>query len=181
MGYLGQISFSDGLQLSGGMQVVYAPVLHTPRSRAGSYYDSQGWILGRKFYFHGRPAEGETPLEACPEGSEFSLDVHFANLEEKELGLLLIALGQGEPKLWPKLGGFKPRCFGSVDIKVERLEIRRGGADWLAYETEVEVGDVSSYIKAAEDDHSLVLQEQARELARILRYPGDVSCPRGDY
>jgi len=185
LGYLGQVRFSDAVQVSGGVEVVYAPPLYAPRPRVRRYYDNRGKVAGRKFYYHGRLAKGDTPLEACPAGSEFTFSVQFDNLEERELGLLLIALGQGEPKLYPKLGGGKPACLGSVEVVIETLEVRGGRKAYLSYETEDETEDAPAdpahYVEMALADEKLVLPRQLTALAEVLRYPSDRECPSRNY
>jgi hypothetical protein len=58
----------------------------------------------------------------------------FENLSEAELGLLFHALGwavEGERVIIafaPKIGGAKPRCFGSVQFNPVRL--RLWGGNW---------------------------------------------------
>jgi CRISPR/Cas system CSM-associated protein Csm3 (group 7 of RAMP superfamily) len=181
LGYLGQVRFSDAVQVSGGVKVVYAPPLYAPRPRVRRYYDNRGNVAGRKFYYHGRLAKGDTPLEACPAGSEFTFSVQFDNLEERELGLLLIALGQGEPKLYPKLGGGKPACLGSVEVVIEALEVRGGKEAYLSYETEGTPADPARYVRMALADKKLVLPRQLAALAEVLRYPSDRECPSRSY
>jgi hypothetical protein len=181
LGYLGQVRFSDAVQVSGGVEVVYAPPLYAPRPRVRRYYDNRGKVAGRKFYYHGQLAKGDTPLEACPAGSEFTFSVQFDNLEEKELGLLLIVLGQGEPKFYPKLGGGKPACLGSVEVIIEVLEVRGGKEAYLSYETEGTPADPARYVEMALADEKLVLPRQLAELARVLRYPSERECPSRNY
>src|SRR5262249_11753208 len=102
LGYQGLGRFGDAPQVEGHIVTVPTPQLFRPRSEAVDTYFDGRRPRGRKFYMHGALARGNLPLEACAEGSRFALRAEFENLTPGELGLLLIALGLGEPKLWPK-------------------------------------------------------------------------------
>ncbi|MCA1592684.1 MAG: RAMP superfamily CRISPR-associated protein, partial [Acidobacteria bacterium] len=118
MGYLGQVRFSDAVLSHGNTEIALLPSLFAPPLRARErVYLERGRVKGRKFYMHGqdgKTARGNVPVEVCPAGSRFPLHVDFENLDEAQLALLLVALGQGMPGLKPKLGGVKPACCGSV-------------------------------------------------------------------
>ena len=179
LGYQGQVRFSDAVLRDGFQTVILkVPPFYAPRPRERLYYEG-GLVKGRKFYRHGQVATGNVPVEACPEGSEFDFTVHFDNLTEAELGLLLIALGQGEPPLILKLGGAKPACFGSVRITLSEMRIiddaRAACADYDAASVEA---DPAPYLEAAQE---LVLTQQLQELAEILKYPSEWECPKGTY
>jgi len=178
-GYQGQVRFSDAVLRDGFQTVILkVPPLYAPRPKERLYYEG-GLVRGRKFYRHGRVATGNVPVEACPEGSEFDFTVHFDNLTEAELGLLLIALGQGEPPLTLKLGGAKPACFGSVRITLSEMRIiddaRAACAD---YDVPFAEGDLARYLEAAQE---LVFTQQLQELAKILEHPSVWRCPKGAY
>jgi hypothetical protein len=135
---------------------------------------------GRRFYRHGEPAVGTTPLEICPAGATFALRIDFVNLLPAELGLLLTALGQGEPHFTLKLGGFKPACFGSIGIEGLRLARDEPPARYLTYtpvaqEPPAEPFDPASYLASARDSN-LLLPDRLEALADSLRYPGESPC-----
>jgi CRISPR/Cas system CSM-associated protein Csm3 (group 7 of RAMP superfamily) len=179
LGYQGQVRFGDAV-LRKGMNArwVKMPALYAPRGRAGLYFE-RGQVKGRKFYRHGRPATGDTPVEVCPPGALLDFALQFENLQPAELGLLLIALGQGEPRLYPTLGGGKPACYGSVEVRVAELEIFEAmEAAYADYDAVAVTQDWRPYLEAAE---SLVLQRQLNELAALLRLDPGRSCPEGDY
>ena len=108
LGYQGQIRISDAALDGGQTAIQGTPQLFSPRDEAPVYLDARGQLKGRKFYMHGRLASGDLPLEVCPVGSTFTFRLDFENLTPGELGLILIALGLGEPRWYPKLGGGKP-------------------------------------------------------------------------
>ena len=76
-------------------------------------------------------------VEAVQKGTTFQGALLFENVSEAELGLLLHALGWqagGERvtiSFAPKLGGAKPRCFGSVEFRPVRLRLWSGGGKGL--------------------------------------------------
>jgi hypothetical protein len=177
MSYQGQVRFSDAVQRENQTEIRKVPPLYAPRSRERLYYERRQ-IKGRKFYQHGELATGNVPIEACPEGSHFDFTVQFDNLAPAELGLLLIALGQGMPKLRPKLGGTKPACLGSIEIAVDRLEALDTARAYIDYDAPVRSVNPAEYVTAA---RPLVLKRQVNELAQLLQYPGGRECPERNY
>lgn len=178
LGYQGLVRFSDAVLAEGDTEVSTAPPLYMPRSREGLYYRG-GKVAGRKFYQHGRPAAGEVPLEVCPVGSRLEFTLHFDNLRPAELGVLLLALGQGEPRLYPKLGGAKPVCRGSVEVEVTGLEVFEDPRTaYAGYELKTAPVDVGRYLNAAKP---VVLPEQLKQLASILRFQAERECPAENY
>jgi CRISPR/Cas system CSM-associated protein Csm3 (group 7 of RAMP superfamily) len=179
-GYQGRVRFGGAPLVDGQTTLAFAPALYRPRTRRGAAPP------GRKFYRHGRPALGTVPLEVCPVGARFRWRLDFANLRPDELGLLLLALGQGDPPLWLKLGGYKPACFGSVRFTLGRLTLDDPAARYLAYADvdalAEEIGplDVAPYLQALAEG-GLLLADRLERLAAILRYPGDRDCPAGVY
>ena len=181
LGYQGQVRFSDAVLRKGiSTGWVEMPALYAPRGRAGLYFE-RGQVKGRKFYRHGRPATGNTPVEACPPGAVLDFTVQFENLQPAELGLLLIALGQGEPKLYPKLGGGKPACYGSVEVRITELEVfEEMEAAYADYDAAAVTQDWQPYLEAAIGS-DLVLAPQLKELANLLRLDAGRTCPEGNY
>ncbi len=179
-GYQGRVRFADAPLVEGRTTLALAPALYRPRARRGPTPP------GRKFYRHGRPAHGAVPLEVCPPGARFRWRLDFANLRPDELGLLLLALGQGEPPLWLKLGGYKPACFGSVQLALGRLALDEPAARYLDYADAAagaeEIGSppVAPYLQALAEG-GLLLADRLERLAAILRYPGEGDCPAGVY
>jgi len=130
------------------------PLLERPRP-TWSMPDKDAKIPGRKFYVHHphsvdssirdmqfdpelsdkenqgkiRPNKNNRTVEPLDKGNEFTFDIRFMNLKEWELGLLLYSL-QLETGLAHKLGMGKAQGFGSVEIDVEKVEIRNGPGDW---------------------------------------------------
>jgi hypothetical protein len=82
---------------------------------------------GRKFYRHARPPSGADPRACIKSGAELPLRIHFLNLSEAELGILLTALGLHPDHPFPiKLGGGKPVGLGSVQVILQRITLLQG-------------------------------------------------------
>lgn len=173
LGYLGQVQFSDAEQVGNAVEITQVPGLFAPRTR--------GEVRGRKFYKHGTPTTGNTPTEAVPVDTRFEFSVRFENLLPEELGVLLIALGQGAPALHPKLGGGKPACYGSAEFRDLQVSLAAGREAWISLEAPSQLGNVADYVSAALAARDLVLQEQLNFLAKSLEYPGKGPCPTGVY
>ena len=135
--------------------------------------------------------EGQKKIfEVFAEGSALAWRLDFVSLQPAELGLLLTGLGQGEPPLRLKLGGYKPACFGSVECRVGSLTLDEPTARWLAYAPAADAPapdaaahdgpDLAAYLAAATDS-GLVLRERLERLAGILRYPSGRDCPGEGY
>lgn len=174
MDYLGQVHFADAPQIGDQVELVEHPSLFAPRAR--------GQARGRKFYMHGRPAQGNVPTESVPKTGRFVWRCDFSNLSEAELGVLLIALGQGDPPLHLKIGGGKPACYGSIGIELKDLRLRSDiVADYTSWEGSETAGDPSRYVQAAMDSPDLLLRAQLQKLSAILKWPNDRDCPSGMY
>ncbi len=182
MGYLGNVRFSDAV-LRDGWDLTRAsiPQLYSTRDRQKTYFDRDGKVWGRKFYKHGIPASGNVPVEVCPIGSFLDFSVAFDNLTESELGLLLIAMGKGETEIYPKLGGAKPVCYGSIKISITELKsriINDMENAYLQYSSVPTPMDLSEYLKK---DNELLRKEKLEELAKILNRDDMKECPAGNY
>jgi CRISPR/Cas system CSM-associated protein Csm3 (group 7 of RAMP superfamily) len=172
IGYQGRVRFADARLQEGNTAVMGAPVEPAPRALRGA--------LGRQVYRHGRPAAGPVPLEVCPVGSTFDLVVHFVNLQPAELGLLLTALGVGLRPFALKLGGYKPACFGSVQVEVTRLSADDPLARYRRYLEDAAAApaaaaDLTPYLQALRAS-DLLLVDRLERVAGLLRYPGDGAC-----
>ncbi len=187
LGYQGQLRFGDAVLASGETEIVPSVQLFRPRQDAvGAYFDGTR-VKGRKFYMHGKLASGNLPLEACPVKSRFPFRIDFAGLTEGEVGLLLLALGQaevqaeGQPAFYPKLGGAKPACLGTLEVAEVRVEILDMRAAYGAYDVATEPREIAPLLAAARAE-GLVLAPQLARLAEVLRWPReDRECPDRDY
>ncbi|ABU56318.1 RAMP superfamily CRISPR-associated protein [Roseiflexus castenholzii] len=183
LGYQGQVRFGDAVLTGGQTEIRGAPQLFRPRPEAPIYLDQSRSLKGRKFYMHGKPASGDLPLEVCSVGSTLTFRMDFENLTPGELGLLLIALGLGEPRWYPKLGGGKPACLGTIEVVEPKVEITESMQQWYTdFDMPApQARDIPALLQAALNER-LVLEDQARRLADILRWPrDDRQCPDRSY
>ncbi|MFT0745889.1 RAMP superfamily CRISPR-associated protein [Synechococcus sp. RC10B2] len=128
--YQGHVSFEDAVAPRGSLVLLGTPLLWTP-ARGGRglppRYLQGNQARGRKFYRHARPPSGVDPRACIKSGAELPLRIHFLNLSEAELGVLLTALGQHPDHPFPiKLGGGKPVGLGSVQVKCQRINLLQG-------------------------------------------------------
>lgn len=178
--YQGAVSFGDAALEAGETVIQPSVQLFRPRPESVSTYFDGQHPHGRKFYRHGTPAEGDLPLEVCPVNSQFTLYVQFSNLSESELGLLLTALGLGEPRLWPKLGGAKPACLGSIEVSLQELSIYVPKVSYSDFDSVTTTRNTAELIAAAQSE-GLLLTRQLQLLADILRWPNEEACPDRAY
>jgi CRISPR/Cas system CSM-associated protein Csm3 (group 7 of RAMP superfamily) len=128
--YQGHVSFEDAVAPKGSLVLLGTPLLWTP-ARGGRglppRYLERDRAKGRKFYRHASPPSGVDPRACIKSGAELPLRIHFLNLSEAELGVLLTALGQHPDHRFPiKLGGGKPVGLGSVQIILNRVTLLQG-------------------------------------------------------
>jgi hypothetical protein len=128
--YQGHVSFEDAVAPKGSLVLLGTPLLWTP-ARGGRglppRYLDRDRAKGRKFYRHARPPSGADPRACIKSGAELPLRIHFLNLSEAELGVLLTALGRHPDHPFPiKLGGGKPVGLGSVQIILNRVTLLQG-------------------------------------------------------
>jgi CRISPR/Cas system CSM-associated protein Csm3 (group 7 of RAMP superfamily) len=128
--YQGHVSFEDAVAPRGSLVLLGTPLLWTP-ARGGRglppRYLEHDRAKGRKFYRHARPPSGADPRACIKSGAELPLRIHFLNLSEAELGVLLTALGLHPDHRFPiKLGGGKPVGLGSVQVIPQRINLLQG-------------------------------------------------------
>lgn len=181
LGYQGLVRFSDALLVEGQIMIVPTPQLFRPRPESVDTYFDGRRPRGRKFYMHGALAKGNLPLEACAVDSRFQLEMDFENLTQGELGLVLTALGLGEPRLWPKLGGGKPACLGTIEVIEPALVALDTRSTYTDFDATPQPLDLAPLLEAARTA-KLILSEQVDRLAEVLRWPrDDRNCPDRSY
>ncbi|WP_376790346.1 RAMP superfamily CRISPR-associated protein [Thermoflexus sp.] len=124
-------------------------------------------------------------VEAVQKGTKFQGALLFENVSEAELGLLLHALGRQVEKgqvtiaFAPKLGGAKPRCFGSVEFHPERLRLWGGNIKGLLAPQEVQGNDMlqllSQYLQACRNEG--LLHEPSWTALKEGLKPKNERCP----
>lgn len=180
LGYQGNLHFADALLVEGRTTIIPSVQLFRPRSESVDTYFERGRARGRKFYMHGKLAEGNLPLEACAPDSRFALRMEFENVLAAELGLVLTALGIGTPRFLPKLGGGKPACLGTIEISTPVLTVLNAADAYADFDAQPQPLETAPLVEAAQ---SLVMDTQLGKLAEVLRWPreDDRECPDRSY
>lgn len=180
LGYQGLVRVSDAvLREEHDTRVTWMPSLYAPRRRADVYKEG-GTVAGRKFYKHGKTVtDGNVPVEVCLPGSRLDFRLDFDNLRPAEVGVLLRAMGLGDPDFFLKVGGGKPACYGSVMVEIDRFQTWAGPAAlYSSYDAEEATSGIETYLEQA---HSLIEEEQLDELLEIAEWTPDRECPEGNY
>jgi CRISPR/Cas system CSM-associated protein Csm3 (group 7 of RAMP superfamily) len=182
LGFQGNLRFADAVLVEGRATIVPSVQLFRPRSDSVDTYFDGRQPRGRKFYMHGTLATGDLPLEACEAGSVFGLRMEFESLTAGELGLVLIALGLDEQqRLWPKLGGGKPACLGTIEATAPTLSALSAADAYADFDAQPQPLDAAPLLAAARGER-LVIDAALRQLAEILRWPReDRACPDRNY
>ncbi len=163
MGFQGAFRFDEGAFLKGtrrGLEEV--PPQYQPR----------GNISKRRYYPHTEidPRARTWPLEVIKAGAKIRVTGMFTNIAPAGLGLALIALGQGEGQLCPKLGAGKSAGLGSVQVVSLRAEQMAPTQSYTAYDPVWQPVDLAACVQAAAD--TLVRADALAKLAQ------DLSCQR---
>lgn len=188
MSRMAKVRFTDARLAEGKVRLHRLPALYAPRAhQAAQVYQEGGQFKGRKFYYHGRPAEDERqpPVEVIDAGSRLQGELHFENLSEAEFGLLIFALSL-DASFALKLGGGKPTCLGSLRVEPGRLDLltedhflrAEPGVHSLTGEAMIDA--MSGPLQAAYREQ-FILTEQRDKLRELLRYPNQRDCPNGPY
>lgn len=180
-----------------GDHAITLPLLEQPRptwSMIREFFNREGTVEsripqevpGRKFYVHHQgwkkvlngtnPATGEPikpdeknrTVEALAAGSTFTFRVFFQNLEDWELGLLLYSL-ELEPGLAHKLGMGKPLGFGSVQVQVQEIHLRKNPGEWEAATTRKQ-GFIETGLEMLRELWGSGAKQALSALGQLLRY-----------
>jgi CRISPR/Cas system CSM-associated protein Csm3 (group 7 of RAMP superfamily) len=165
MGYQGQVSFSDAPLVAGESVILQIPPQYQPKGSSTRRYYPHAEQDGR---------DGTWPLEVAQTGSRFDVEVRFQNLDKAEVGLLLLALGQGEPPICLKLGAGKSAGLGSVrfdELVAEQLDV---AALYHAYDSESawRPVDIADCVTAA----GTILRKDSA----LRRLQADLNCSQVD-
>ncbi|MDM7460422.1 MAG: RAMP superfamily CRISPR-associated protein [bacterium] len=181
--YQGHVSIEDAVAPPGSLVLIGTPLLWTPargtRGLPPRYLDSDDRASGRKFYAHAKPAQGPDPRTCIKTGTQLPLRIHFINLSEAELGVLLTALGLHPQYRFPlKLGGGKPVGLGSVKLTLNALRLLHGDqaiqqTGRLAQATVLEGNPLEQRVKQYTKNASELLDSEALQaLANVLAEEG---------
>ncbi len=188
-GFRGRVHFSDFLpQPEAKLEIVKIGELWEPRR-----YDP----TKRRFYERKsfqpvgdlRLKSGFRFVEAVPKGAKFRGTLNFENLSKAELGLIFYALGwtvdadQVKIAFAPKIGGAKPRCFGSVKFRPVRLLLWNGDLKGLLTPQEMVGNELLSFLSSClqECQESDLLHKDSWEALVQGFMPKNEPCPQGLY
>jgi CRISPR/Cas system CSM-associated protein Csm3 (group 7 of RAMP superfamily) len=196
--YQGQVSLEDALVPPNNLILVSVPVLWTPaRGNRGlpNRYLSRNEAKGRKFYYHAKYATGPDARIAIKTGARIPARVHFTNLTEADLGLLLSALGLNQDYRFPiKIGAAKPVGLGSVQVHLKAAQLLQGEQGVKAtgrlgghsgQGNRLEASDLETQVRKWTQtalEQKMVLKEQLDILSDVLRKEGlSDQAPSGLY
>jgi hypothetical protein len=198
MDWQGLVHFTDAKCETAGFSTGFMPSLYRPRpeEREG-YFNQQGKVAGRKFYYHAVKAVDKGQQQGIPvqqAGKEytFATQLRFMNLTPAELGTLLIVLGQ-DPKnpIALKVGGGKPVGMGTMVVDVTEIKRINNKQEWRdrysSYDSQPDslTGKMlEQFIQTAiQSAHTqkLVQDKQLQELKQVLKWPTDREPPEGVY
>lgn len=184
-GYQGQCSFYDAPQVHGTGRIFRRLPLYRPQpdySEGDPSITTNWWryfgdserksYIGRKFYRVGKSQEVHQPytaVEACSIGSAFTFTMHFNNLTEIELGVLLIALGANGQIPYMKIGGGKPVSFGTV--RFTNLSITALSPEsYHSFDTVSQAIDIATCVTRATQSNEL-FESGLEKLSAIMTQP----------
>lgn len=180
--YQGHVRFEDAVAPKGSLVPLRTPLLWTP-ARGGRglppRYLQGNQARGRKFYRHASPPSGVDPRACIKSGAELPLRIHFLNLSEAELGVLLTALGLHPKHPFPiKLGGGKPVGLGSVQVVCRQITLLQGADSLKATgrlgQSQTLVGDALDKFttRCAQAADELIDNDALGKLKTILKEAG---------
>lgn len=113
--------------------------------------DRSGHVIGRYDKEEFMKQKALEPYDFIPPELNLQFQLKFENLEEKELGLLLSAMGiseQNSTSFSPSLGGAKPFCFGTFQVQIQEVSYSTGEQEQKVFEnfdvTSKKTSDVSN-------------------------------------
>jgi CRISPR type III-B/RAMP module RAMP protein Cmr6 len=173
-GYAGRVNFSDALPETSNIEIEKIHELFPPKKNKGT----RKFYQNKKFNPVGnrRPEQNYRFVEAVKKGSIFKTSLSFQNLTKEELGLLCYAMGVGQDYMI-KVGGAKPRCFGTVRFIPINLKL---WTDPLEKAEEQSGDGLRNFISDVLACDNLVVPELLNQFRDKISKP-DESCPKGAY
>ncbi|NEP77854.1 MAG: CRISPR-associated protein [Okeania sp. SIO3C4] len=204
MNWQGLIEFTDA-KCEKVNSIGFMPSLYKPRPEINddgeknpTYFNENGKVRGRKFYYNTNRAVDEgkdkgIPVQQAGNQYIFTTKLQFKNLKPEELGTLFIVLGLDHDYLLAvKVGAGKPVGFGTMKIEITEANVLQKYQDlknrYLSYissETNYLTGEelkqfIKEKIKTAHNSN-LIDKTLLTELAEVLYYPTDREPPEGMY
>lgn len=197
LNWQGLVRFTDATCENTGFSTGFMPSLYRPRpEEREDYFDKQGKVAGRKFYYHAIKAVDKGQQQGIPvqqAGKEyvFATQLQFMNLMPAELGTLLIVLGQDSNyPIALKVGGGKPVGMGTMVVEVREMESIQAKKEWRdrysSYHPQSPQRSESQQQQLMQEaiqaaHRQLVQSQQLQELATVLKYPTNREPPEGMY
>lgn len=199
MNWQGLIEFTDA-KCEEVNSIGFMPSLYPPEEKNPIYFNEQGKVIGRKFYYNTNRAVDEgkdkgIPVQQAGNQYIFTTKLQFKNLKPAELGTLFIVLGL-DPN-YPialKVGAGKPVGFGTMTIEITEANILQNQQDlknrystYTPPENNNITGEkLQQFIKekiqvAHESDNKIIDKNLLEKVAEVLRYPTDREPPEGMY
>lgn len=166
LGWQGQVRFDDAPQVGGGRELVLIPPQYEPKLDPDY----------RRYYPYEQkldPEKNQWPLEVATVGSRFAVQAQFTNLKPSELGVLLVAMGQGEWQLCPRIGAGKSSGLGGTRVEnllVERWMAKKScttfdGDVWTAVDVDKCINQASARLLFRSDEGSPAQLQQVLRIA----------------
>ena len=174
-GYAGRINFSDAMPEKCDVEIVKIHELFSPRNSKSGY---------RKFYQNKRhnpignlrPEKNYRFVEAVKKGSIFKISLSFHNLLKKEFALLFYAMGVGQDYMI-KIGGAKPRCFGTVQFSPSNLKLWKDPLDKAEEKIAAELKD---FVRDVLTSNELIIPDLLNQFRNEISKQTE-RCPKGMY
>ncbi|VVB88738.1 RAMP superfamily protein [uncultured archaeon] len=166
-GYGGRVCFLDANPLKIETDIVKISELWGPRVNKSK----RKFYQNKKFNPVGnlKPEKNYRFVEAVKKGSKFNTTLRFENVTEGELSLILYAMGVNQDYMI-KIGGAKPRCFGTVRFISGKFQVL---SDDLVSFDEKPITEIMKKDELIEKD---LLSLFKKEISKQ-----DELCPKGMY
>jgi CRISPR/Cas system CSM-associated protein Csm3 (group 7 of RAMP superfamily) len=173
-GYAGRANFSDALPERIDIEIEKIHELFPPKKNKGK----RKFYQNKKFNPVGnrRPEKNYRFVEAVKKESIFQTYLSFQNLTKEELALLFYAMGIDQDYRI-KVGGAKPRCFGTVRFIPINLKLWTDPLEKAKEQSGEGLKIFTSEVLACDN---LVVPELLNQFREEISKPDEL-CPKGAY
>lgn len=178
-GYAGRANFSDAPpEMEGIRDIIEIVKIHELFPPKINKKDKRKFYQNKKFNPVGnlKPEKNYRFVEAVKKGSIFKTSLSFQNLTKEELALLFYAMGVGQDYMI-KVGGAKPRCFGTVRFNPANLKL---WADPLEKAEEKSGEKLENFISDVLVCNNLIVDKRLNQFRDEISKPNE-RCPKGVY
>lgn len=160
------------------------------------YLSDEFWKSANKLEFHNTANYDNVddfikdkvvePYDFIPKDIEMCFSAKFENMDDKEIGLVLLGMGVGEnnePIFQPHIGGSKSFCFGAIEVRVEKVIIyyQRDAKTFKSFDDEKHIiGDVNAWVKektefvqkeSPDKSKNILFKDGLNKVKEILHFP----------